>query len=132
MESEKSPAVLPLTLYKYSSRVILKTILERQDGGLGLVGQRVVIGGWVKSSKEFKKEPAAVAAPADDSGPNDVTCVEVLKSRIPLIRSLIKALGGTAYSARDKLEVVVPKPPRPSISILQVSDGSCAATLQVC
>ncbi|XP_015892502.3 asparagine--tRNA ligase, cytoplasmic 2 [Ziziphus jujuba] len=142
MESETVPAVLPLNLHKYSNRVILKTILDRDDGGLGLIGQRVVIGGWVKSSKEFKKERPAVAAPADgdgvgDTGPKDkdVTCVEILQSRIPFIRSLIKALGRSHSPAasRDKLEpaVVVPKPPLPSISILQVSDGSCVATLQV-
>ena len=40
---------------KYSKRVIIKSILEREDGGLGLVGQVLVIGGWVKTGREQGK-----------------------------------------------------------------------------
>lgn len=134
MELEKTQAVMPLTTFKYSNRVILKTILERDDAGVRLIGERAVIGGWVKSSKELRKEPT-VTAPVDDGAggtdTKDVTCAEILQSRIPFIRSIIKAFGGSNYPAREKLEPVAPKPPRPSISILQVSDGSCAASLQV-
>ncbi|CAH9074568.1 unnamed protein product [Cuscuta europaea] len=39
---------------KYTYRLVLKTIFQRDDGGVGLFGERVVIGGWVKSSKELK------------------------------------------------------------------------------
>ncbi|KAH9706311.1 Asparagine--tRNA ligase cytoplasmic 2 [Citrus sinensis] len=57
----------PVTLtWRYSNRVLLKTILESGDGGLGLLNERVVIGGWVKTSKEVKKEPMP-PPPADDA-----------------------------------------------------------------
>lgn len=35
----------------YSKRVIIKNILGRQDGGVGLIGQRMSIGGWVKTGR---------------------------------------------------------------------------------
>ncbi|KAL5862038.1 hypothetical protein ACOSQ4_003334 [Xanthoceras sorbifolium] len=132
---------VPLTS-KYSNRVLLKTILDTNDGGKRLVGKRVVIGGWVKSSKEVKSEP--LTPPTDDhgavvaSGPKnkDVSCVEILQSKFPFFRTIIKVLAGSAGGAnnhplREKLESMIPKPPLPSTVFLQVSDGSCVASLQV-
>lgn len=134
MESEKAQNETPVTLFKYSKRVILKDIVGRNDGGVELVGQRVVIGGWVKSSREVKKDPP-VQPPStvnpDDVSPKDMSCVEVLQSRIPFIRSIFKVLGGGDHRVRDKLDSVVPKPPQPSTSILQISDGSCVPSLRV-
>lgn len=137
----------PVTLtWRYSNRVLLKTILESGDGGLGLLNERVVIGGWVKTSKEVKKEPMP-PPPADDAAATsskekekekekDVSCVEILQSRIPFFRTIIRVLGGSAgisnnVPLREKLEALVPKPPPPSTVFLQVSDGSCVASLQV-
>lgn len=40
---------------KYSKRVLIKKIVGRPDGGHGLVGQRVVVGGWVKTGREQGK-----------------------------------------------------------------------------
>eukprot|EP00249_Psilotum_nudum_P016825 c26000_g1_i1 orf=578-2509(+) len=40
---------------KFSKRVLISTILGRPDGGLGLVGERVVVGGWVKTGREQGK-----------------------------------------------------------------------------
>jgi asparaginyl-tRNA synthetase len=40
---------------KYSKRVIIKSILGREDGGLSLIGQVMVIGGWVKTGREQGK-----------------------------------------------------------------------------
>lgn len=133
--------------WKYSNRVLLKTILERDDGGLGLLNERVVIGGWVKSSKEVKKErvPQPPADDHADSTPSvlketqkdkNVSCVEMLHSRIPFFRTIIKVLGGGAGIAsnqvlREKLESLVPKAPLPSTVFLQISDGSCVASLLV-
>lgn len=131
--------------WKYSNRVLLRTILESGDRGLGLVDERVVIGGWVKASKEVKKEPVP-PLPADVDGDaaairpkekeKDVSCVEILQSRIPFFRTIIKVLGGSAgisnnVPLREKLEALVPKPPPASTVFLQVSDGSCVASLQV-
>ena len=136
---------LPLSL-KYSERVLLKTLLESADGGLKFVGRRVVVGGWVKSAKEVKKPSPHHPPPAltdDDNvrfdrekrgGSKDVSCVEILQSRIPLIRSILEVFGGGAHAPpRKKIEAGPPKPTPPQLSTayLLVTDGSCVASLQV-
>lgn len=40
---------------KYSKRVIIKSILGREDGGVGLIGQSMAVGGWVKTGREQGK-----------------------------------------------------------------------------
>ncbi|XP_055812961.1 asparagine--tRNA ligase, cytoplasmic 2 [Solanum dulcamara] len=129
MASEQAPAV---DLSKYKKRVVLKTLLGHSDGGVGLIGQRVVIGGWVKSSREIRIQSATPPpVPAHVVSPKDVTCSEVLQSRIPLLRSFMKVFGAGEYRVREKINVVFQTMPQPSVSILQVSDGSCVASLQV-
>ncbi|XWS31207.1 hypothetical protein CRYUN_Cryun23aG0057900 [Craigia yunnanensis] len=136
MESQE-PKVTSSPLM-YSNRVMLKTILEGGDYKLRLVGKTVVVGGWVKSSKEVKEEPVASPAAAVDAfpaspGPKDVSCVEVLHSRIPFFRTTIRILGGSASSpaVREKLESLIPRSPPPSTFFLQINDGSCVSSLQV-
>lgn len=94
---------------RYSHRIILKSLLNRSDNGLGMLGERLVIGGWVKFSKEL--EPLKMA----DLMLADVTCVQVIQSRIPFLRSIIKAFGGQSYNIHDKLESIITKsrPPPP-------------------
>ncbi|KAF5746255.1 hypothetical protein HS088_TW06G00425 [Tripterygium wilfordii] len=141
----QEPAVtaMPVVPFKYSNRVVLKSILQRMDGGLGLVGQRVVIGGWVKASKEEKEEHPPLPPPpplADDerpgpASPKHESRVGIVQSRIPFFRSIMKVLGGPAKPPiREKLEAVRPataKPAPSSIVLLVISDGSCVAGLQV-
>ncbi|KAI9120005.1 hypothetical protein K1719_008974 [Acacia pycnantha] len=134
-----SAAITPLTPFKYSNRVLLKTLMERADERPELIGQRVVIGGWVKSSKEERK--SSPIAPSlhqsdknvDPSKTKDVTCVEIIQSKIPLIRSILEVFCRTGYSPRKKDEPVTPKPtpPLPSTVYLMVGDGSGVASLQV-
>lgn len=132
-------AKMPVTLPSgYSGRIILKTILNRNDTGLGLVGERLVIGGWVKSSKEVrkvhevKKVPLATSELPSNAGiPTDVTCVEVIQSRIPFLRSIMKVFGGHCTNVHDKLDPFITKPPQPSILYLRISDGSCVQSLQI-
>lgn len=120
---------------KYSKRVVLKDIVGRNDGGVSLVGQRVVIGGWVKSSREVKKEAPPVQPPIVEPinmvSPKGISCAEVLQSRIPFVRSIFKVFGVGDHRIHEKLETVVNKPPQPSIAFLQISDGSCSSNLQV-
>lgn len=140
MEQEKAQNEMPqahvtLVPNKYSKRVILKDIVGRSDGGVSLVGQRVVIGGWVKSSRDVKKEDPPVQPPPVEPtnvvSPKGISCVEVLQSRIPFVRSIIKVFGVGDHRLREKLDAVVIKPPQHSIAFLQVNDGSCASNLQV-
>ncbi|KAF7825872.1 asparagine--tRNA ligase, cytoplasmic 2 [Senna tora] len=138
-----SPAATTTTKlfnYSYSNRVLLKTLMERSDGGLQFVGQRIVIGGWVKSSKEVRKPSPPPPQLADDhrvdggeTKHKDVSCVEMLQSRIPFIRSILEVFGGSAYPPRKKQEYGPPKPtpPLPSTVYLLVTDGSTVASLQV-
>ncbi|KAI7738404.1 hypothetical protein M8C21_021534 [Ambrosia artemisiifolia] len=127
----------PVDLSKYSKRVLLKTVLDRADGGLGLVDQRVVVGGWVKSSREVRKDPVPATRPPvggdgkQGTGGKDVRCVEVFQSRIPFLRTIIKVFGGNTAHTKEKVESVGPKPATPSVSILQISDGSSTISLQV-
>ncbi|KZV27707.1 asparagine--tRNA ligase, cytoplasmic 2-like [Dorcoceras hygrometricum] len=129
MASEQASVEAPAAIEKYSKRVVLETLLGRSDGGVGLIGQRVVIGGWVKSSREFRKEPVFPAP--EVVGSKDASCVEVLQTRLPFFRSILKVLGIGELRIHDKLDSVVPKPPQASISILLISDGSCVPSLQV-
>ncbi|KAJ8429609.1 hypothetical protein Cgig2_017443 [Carnegiea gigantea] len=117
---------------KYSKRVVLKTLLGRPDGGLGLVGERIVIGGWVKSSKEVRKmpqsPPESQSQPQLESGKRkeDVTCTEILQSRVPLFWTFMKIFG-----LKDKALESTMAHQVASDVILQVNDGSCPRNLQV-
>ncbi|KAI3676349.1 hypothetical protein L1987_85955 [Smallanthus sonchifolius] len=120
------PTPEPVDLSKYSKRVILKTIVDRGDGGLGLIDQRVVVGGWVNTSREMRKDPP----PKVDVESRDVKCVEVFHSKIPFLRTFMKAFGGNATHAKEKLESIVRQPPL-SISFLKINDGSSVTSLQI-
>ncbi|KAE9600820.1 putative asparagine--tRNA ligase [Lupinus albus] len=120
------------------NRVLIKTLLHHEhDGAASFVGQRVLVGGWVKSSKEVKKPsiPLVMDNGFDHEIKNkDVSCVEILQSRIPLVRSIFHVLGGKSYVPRKKLEHSHPlKPmiPQPSTVYLLLTDGSCVSSLQV-
>ncbi|KAE8676292.1 Asparagine--tRNA ligase [Hibiscus syriacus] len=129
----------------YLNRVPVKTILEGSDAEPGFVGTTVVVGGWVKVSKEVKEvmpQPPPTSPPmASDARPSpphppgtkDVSCVEVLQSRIPFFTTIIRVLGGSTSSpaVRQKLESLIPKPPPPSIFFLQINDGSSVSNLTV-
>jgi hypothetical protein len=54
---------------KYSKRVLIKKIIGRPDGGQGLVGQRVVVGGWVKTGREQGKNTFVFLEVNDGSCP---------------------------------------------------------------
>ncbi|MBA0704798.1 hypothetical protein Golax_017033 [Gossypium laxum] len=116
----------------YSNRVTLKTILESSDGEMVLVGETVVVGGWVKCYKEVKKHRASDTDHASP-GRQGLTCLGILKSRIPRFRTIIRILCGPASSpaAREELEPLVPEPTLPSTFFLQINDGSCTSCLQV-
>lgn len=138
MESPKPKPGIQLNLSRYSKRVLLKTIFSDSDGGSAFIGQRVVIGGWVKSSKQtfLKKEnvPPLQPPPVDGTAPppppqKDVTCVEMFQSKIPLLRSIMRVFGSN-QPLREKVESV--KEASSAVVYLQVSDGSCVANLQVC
>lgn len=96
----------------------------------------------MKSAKEVEKTaPPPSIATTDDTAREggkgkDVSCVEILQSRIPLLRSLLDVFGGGGYVQRKKREnVIVPNhkvlPPKASTAYLLLTDGSCVPSLQV-
>uniref|UniRef100_A0A1J3DEX5 asparagine--tRNA ligase n=1 Tax=Noccaea caerulescens TaxID=107243 RepID=A0A1J3DEX5_NOCCA len=136
----------PVTLSKYSNRVELKTLLEQSDGGARLAGKRVVIGGWVKSSRAVKKDsppppPPAVAVPPPSSGGNqssttaNISCTEIIQSKMNIFRKLFDVLsgGGKTYPIFDKPELAGHKATSPPeyILYLMISDGSSVSNLQI-
>ncbi|KAJ4898370.1 hypothetical protein Rs2_25164 [Raphanus sativus] len=135
----------PVTLSKYSNRVELKTLLERSDGGARLAGKRVVIGGWVKSSRAVKKDspppppppPSSVTVPPPSTSKSNVSCTEIIQSKMSIFRKLFDVLSGggkTTYPIFDKPEVTggqkATSPPEYIIYFL-ISDGSSVCSLQV-
>ncbi|XP_068661340.1 asparagine--tRNA ligase, cytoplasmic 2-like [Aristolochia californica] len=111
-----------LTPFKYSNRVVLRTILGRTDGGSDLDGEKVVIGGWVKSSKEQAKTPSL-------SDGEDVTCAKMVQTRLPsCLKNVVKLLLGADGGFHRKFEI---EKKAPSMAYLQVNDGSCVSNLEV-
>ncbi|RWW81032.1 hypothetical protein BHE74_00010603, partial [Ensete ventricosum] len=109
----------PIRQFKYSKRVVLKSILDREDKGLAIAGQRVVVGGWVNSRKERAEDDDAPfptpPAQADD----------VLVQYVPFLRPIssvpVVVGGGARATAKDKHVLVY----------LLINDGSCSTNLQV-
>ncbi|KAL2319463.1 hypothetical protein Fmac_028432 [Flemingia macrophylla] len=128
--------------HAYSNRVQLRVVWERPES---MLGKRVIVGGWVKSAKEVQKPSAALHPPHSDvaviSGEDggrskDVSCVEILQSRIPLIRSILDVFGGSGHGHRkkhDSLSLPQTKvlPAVASTAHLLLTDGSCVPSLQV-
>ncbi|KAF3605258.1 hypothetical protein DY000_02051217 [Brassica cretica] len=141
---DASPNLVPLS--KYSNRVELKTLLERSDGGAGFAEKRVVVGGWVKSSRAVKKEslppppPAVFVPPPSSSGSQasptpSVSCTEIINSKMNIFRKLFDVLsgGGKTYPIFEKHDLAGQKATSPPEYIIhfQINDGSSVSTLQV-
>lgn len=134
----------------YSKRVVIKKIVGRPDGGAGLVGAAVTVGGWVKSGREVGKTSFAFL------DLNEGSCPPNVQARVPLcLRSLMRLVvgntnGNPTPGATDG--GAEPKPngngnhgsaaaeaapnPTPGRTIagqahLQLNDGSCSTNLQV-
>ncbi|XP_058093506.1 asparagine--tRNA ligase, cytoplasmic 2 [Magnolia sinica] len=118
---------------KYSKRILLKTILGRSDRGLGLVGERIIICGWVKSSKETGGNIPAGAAGRTVTVAEDVTCKEIIGSRIPhFLQSIVRVFVGDRVRPHGKpTEINIPVKNVPTVTYLLLNDGSCISSLQV-
>eukprot|EP01018_Ginkgo_biloba_P006305 Gb_13621 [translate_table: standard] len=137
VENGEVPKVPRVDWAKYSKRVLVKKIVGRPDGGAGLVGERVVVGGWVKSGREQGKSSYAFLEVNDGSCPAD------LQVRIPLcLRSLMRLVVGNNATNGSAGKVsggntngnvkAEPAPGRTTTSVayLQINDGSCSSNLQ--
>ena len=60
---------------EFSDRVLIRTILSRADGGAGLAGQNVKVGGWVKTGREQGKGSFAFLELNDGSCPANLQVI---------------------------------------------------------
>lgn len=65
----------PVEKAQFSQRVVIKTILSRADGGAGLAGQSVKIGGWVKTGRKANKDEFAFLEVNDGSCPANLQVI---------------------------------------------------------
>lgn len=81
LESAPPPALDGLTLSdavpeaQFSQRVLIQSILGRPDKGAGLAGQKVRIGGWVKTGREANKGKFAFLEVNDGSCPGNLQVI---------------------------------------------------------
>ncbi|KAK9208689.1 hypothetical protein WN944_001049 [Citrus x changshan-huyou] len=61
--------------HQFSDRVPIKSILTRPDGGAGLAGQQVRVGGWVKTGREQGKGSFAFLEVNDGSCPANLQVI---------------------------------------------------------
>ncbi|CAN1185508.1 Asparagine--tRNA ligase, cytoplasmic 1 [Linum perenne] len=71
---DASPSELALK-HPFSDRVPIRSIVSRPDGGAGLAGQRVRIGGWVKTGREQGKGTFAFLEVNDGSCPANLQVI---------------------------------------------------------
>ncbi|CAL9193031.1 unnamed protein product [Musa hybrid cultivar] len=126
-EAPPPPAVEPS---KYSKTTALKSILNRDDKGLGLVGRRVVVGGWVNSRKERAESDAPTQLPPPRAAAPGVSCYDVLVQRVPFLRPIARILVGV-IGAQPEKPAASPAKDGPFTVYLRINDGSCSSNLQV-
>ncbi|MBA0821498.1 hypothetical protein Goarm_018352, partial [Gossypium armourianum] len=81
------------------------------------------------------KPPTAAEDFPPSPGRKELSCVEVVQSRIPFFKKIIRVFGVSSDSypgVREKFEPVPkPPPPPPSKFFLQINDGSSISSLMV-
>ncbi|KAF8388867.1 hypothetical protein HHK36_025548 [Tetracentron sinense] len=65
----------PVQWAQFSRRVLIRTIVCRPDGGVGLAGQKVAVGGWVKTGREQGKGSFAFLELNDGSCPANLQVI---------------------------------------------------------
>ncbi|KAF8393480.1 hypothetical protein HHK36_021724 [Tetracentron sinense] len=65
----------PVQWAQFSRRVLIRTIVCRPDGGVGLSGQKVTVGGWVKTGREQGKGSFAFLELNDGSCPANLQVI---------------------------------------------------------
>ncbi|KAF8659597.1 hypothetical protein HU200_058351 [Digitaria exilis] len=120
---------------KYSRRASLRSVVGRPDGGLGLAGERAVVGGWVKSSRAVKAKLDGPMSPPRMTPATEttrLTCTEVLMARVPLVRCFAKLIGVGGSAAVDRVaSVSVSYKLAVETALVRINDGSCLQDLQI-
>ncbi|KAI3904304.1 hypothetical protein MKW92_039270 [Papaver armeniacum] len=88
---------------EFSKRVLIKNIIGRPDGGVGLAGEKIKVGGWVKTGREQGKGSFAFLELNDGSCPANL---QVIVDSSVYELSQIVATGTCVF-----VEGVLKKPP---------------------
>ncbi|KAJ4950308.1 hypothetical protein NE237_027140 [Protea cynaroides] len=88
---------------QFSDRVLIKTIVSRSDGGGGLAGQKVRVGGWVKTGREQGKGSFAFLELNDGSCPANLQVI--IDKEVSSLEQLVQT--GTCIYVQGELK----KPP---------------------
>ncbi|KAJ4720546.1 Cytoplasmic asparagine-tRNA ligase [Melia azedarach] len=86
--------------HPFSDRVLIRTIVTRPDGGAGLAGQRVRVGGWVKTGREQGKGSFAFLEVNDGSCPANLQVI--VDASVADLGQLV--LTGTCVSVEGMLK----------------------------
>lgn len=106
MSEDSTPSLEKLTLSstvekaEFSQRVLIRSILSRSDGGAGLAGQVVKIGGWVKTGREQGKGAFSFLEVNDGSCPGNLQVI--VQSTVYKLSDLIST--GTCVHVEGKLK----------------------------
>ncbi|KAL8160827.1 hypothetical protein V2J09_012316 [Rumex salicifolius] len=85
----------------FSQRVPIRSILCRPDGGAGLAGQKVLVGGWVKTGREQGKGSFAFLELNDGSCPANLQVM--IDASVAPLAGLVHT--GTSISAEGELKL---------------------------
>ncbi|KAA8534884.1 hypothetical protein F0562_029900 [Nyssa sinensis] len=86
---------------QFSKRVLIRTILGRPDGGAGVAGQKVRVGGWVKTGREQGKGSFAFLELNDGSCPANLQVI--IDSSVAPLGQLVQT--GTCVHVEGELKV---------------------------
>ncbi|KAI3971199.1 hypothetical protein MKW92_020249 [Papaver armeniacum] len=89
---------------EFSKRVLIKNIISRPDGGVDLAGEKIKVGGWVKTGRQQGKGSFAFLELNDGSCPENLQVI-VDSSVVEL--SQIKPPQGTKQQVELKVEKVL-------------------------
>ncbi|KAF9602657.1 hypothetical protein IFM89_030545 [Coptis chinensis] len=101
---------------KFSSRVLIRSIVNRSDGGESLAGEKMKIGGWVKTGREQGKGSFAFLEVNDGSCPTSLQVI--VNSSVTCLSTLVQTgtcvyvegvLTKTPQGTKQKVELKVDK-----------------------
>ncbi|RZC51459.1 hypothetical protein C5167_019889 [Papaver somniferum] len=108
---------------EFSKRVLIKNIIGRPDGGVGLAGEKIKVGGWVKTTRD-KGKGSAFLELNDGSCPANLQAI-VDSSVVELTQ--IKATGTCVF-----LEGVLKKPPEGTKQSVELEVEQMGTLVCVC
>nr|XP_043631381.1 asparagine--tRNA ligase, cytoplasmic 1-like [Erigeron canadensis] len=96
----------PIPQHDFSNRVLIRSILTRPDGGAGLSGQIIKVGGWVKKGREQGKGSFAFLELNDGSCPANLQLIIHLTDDVKPLSQFTST--GTCLHVEGELQMPPP------------------------